>query len=51
MEIKFFVRCITYYEVKRALLVINATRQLANFQQFYNDYEVLFVDDTDLPQR
>jgi tRNA(fMet)-specific endonuclease VapC len=43
-----FLSCITYYEVKRGLLAINATRQLANFQQFYTDYEVLFLDDIDI---
>ncbi|GAA6618434.1 PIN domain-containing protein [Scytonema sp. NUACC26] len=40
-----FLSCITYYEVKRGLLSINATRQLADFHQFCTDYEFLFLDD------
>lgn len=43
-----FLSCITYYEVKRGLLAVNAARQLANFQQFCTDYEVLFLDDIDI---
>lgn len=40
-----FISCITYYEVKRGLLSINATRQLADFHQFCSDYGILFLDD------
>ncbi len=29
-----FISCITYYEVKRGLIAINATRQLAEFNKF-----------------
>jgi tRNA(fMet)-specific endonuclease VapC len=43
-----FLSCITYYEVKRGLLAVNATRQLADFHQFCNDYEVLFLDNIDI---
>jgi tRNA(fMet)-specific endonuclease VapC len=45
---KVFISCITYYEVKRGLLYANATRQLAEFNQFYARYEVLFLDDIDI---
>jgi tRNA(fMet)-specific endonuclease VapC len=40
-----FISCITYYEVKRGLLAINATRQLADFQQFCQIYKILLIDD------
>lgn len=40
-----FISCITYYEVKRGLLAINATRQLADFQQFCQTYKSLLIDD------
>lgn len=40
-----FISCITYYEVKRGLLAINATRQLADFQQFCQTYKILLIDD------
>ncbi|MHC5938414.1 PIN domain-containing protein [Nostoc sp.] len=43
-----FISCITYYEVKRGLLYANATRQLAEFNQFYRKYEVLFLDDIEI---
>lgn len=40
-----FISCITYYEVKRGLLAINATRQLADFTVFCHRYQILFLDD------
>ncbi len=40
-----FVSCITYYEIKRGLLAINATRQLSEFNQFCQRYKILFLDD------
>lgn len=46
-----FISCITYYELKRGLLYANATRQLAEFNQFYSKYEVLFLDDIEIIER
>lgn len=46
-----FISCITYYEVKRGLLYINAMRQIAEFNQFYRKYEVLFLDDIEIIER
>lgn len=43
-----FISCITYYEVKRGLLYANASRQLADFNQFYEKYEILFLDDLEI---
>ncbi|MEH2005017.1 type II toxin-antitoxin system VapC family toxin [Nostoc sp.] len=43
-----FISCITYSELKRGLLYANATRQLAQFNQFYSKYEVLFLDDIEI---
>ncbi|MDZ7954043.1 type II toxin-antitoxin system VapC family toxin [Nostoc sp. DedQUE09] len=40
-----FISCITYYEVKRGLLAINATRQSADFSLFCHRYQILFLDD------
>ena len=45
---EIFISCITYYEVKRGLLVVNATRQLADFNQFCRDYAILFLDDINI---
>ncbi len=46
-----FVNCISYYEIKRGLLSINATKQLADFDQFCQDYNVLFLDDLEIIER
>jgi tRNA(fMet)-specific endonuclease VapC len=43
-----FMSCITYYEVKRGLLAINATRQLAEFNKFCETYKILLIDDLDI---
>jgi tRNA(fMet)-specific endonuclease VapC len=40
-----FISAISYYEVKRGLLYVNATRQLSNFNAFCNRVNLLFVDD------
>jgi tRNA(fMet)-specific endonuclease VapC len=42
---------ITYYEVQRGLLKSNANRKLAWFQQFCQDYPVLFLDDMRIFQK
>lgn len=36
---------ITYYEIQRGLLRSNGTKKLAWFQQFGQDYPILFLDD------
>jgi tRNA(fMet)-specific endonuclease VapC len=46
-----FISCITYYEVKRGLLAVNATRQLADFHKFCSDYEILFLDDIQIMEK
>ncbi|MBD2447928.1 type II toxin-antitoxin system VapC family toxin [Nostoc sp. FACHB-152] len=43
-----FISCITYYEIKRGLLAINATRQLVDFNQFCEIYQVLLIDDLEI---
>lgn len=48
---EIFISCITYYEIKRGLLAINATRQLADFHQFCQDYEILFLDDIEIIEK
>ena len=46
-----FISCITYYEVKRGLLYVNATRQLAEFNQFYQRYQILFIDNIEIIEK
>jgi tRNA(fMet)-specific endonuclease VapC len=48
---EIFISCITYYEIKRGFLAINATRQLADFHQFCKDYEILFLDDIEIIEK
>ncbi len=45
---KVFISCIIYYEVKRGLLALNATRKLAEFQTFFQKYEVLYLDSKEI---
>jgi tRNA(fMet)-specific endonuclease VapC len=45
---EIFISCITYYEIKRGLLAVNAVRQLGGFDIFFRKYEVLFLDDIDI---
>lgn len=46
-----FISCITYYEIKRGLLAVNATRQLAEFNRFCQNYKVLFLDDMQIIEK
>ncbi|MGB3760647.1 MAG: type II toxin-antitoxin system VapC family toxin [Rivularia sp. (in: cyanobacteria)] len=43
-----FISCITYYEVKRGLLALNARRQLAEFETFFQKYEVLYLGNIEI---
>lgn len=42
---------ITYYEIQRGLLSSSATKKLALFQQFCQDYPILFLDDIRIFQK
>lgn len=44
LKIDIFISGITYYEIKRGLLKTNATKKLALFQIFCQDYPILFLD-------
>ena len=44
LEIDIVISGITYYEVKRGILRINATKKLAWFHQFCQNYLILFLD-------
>lgn len=53
LELDIFISGITYYEVQRGLLRSNATKnkKLAWFQQFCQDYPILFLDDLRIFQK
>lgn len=42
------ISCITYYEVKRGLLAVNASRKLSIFNRFCQEVTVLFLDDMEI---
>ncbi|WP_199248075.1 type II toxin-antitoxin system VapC family toxin [[Phormidium] sp. ETS-05] len=44
-EEEVFISCITYYEAKRGLLAVNATRKMSIFSAFCASVEILFLDD------
>jgi tRNA(fMet)-specific endonuclease VapC len=50
-EKKVFISCITYYESKRGLIYLNATRQLTELEQFSNQYKILFLDDMEIIEK
>lgn len=51
LEIDILISGVTYYEVQRGLLRTNATRKLALFEQFCQDYPILFLDDLRIFQK
>jgi tRNA(fMet)-specific endonuclease VapC len=46
-----FISCITYYEIKRGLLSINAVKQLSEFDIFFQKYQTLFLDDLEIIEK
>jgi len=50
-EEELFISCITYYEVKRGLLAVNATRQLSSFNDFCQEVTVVFLDSLEIIER
>ena len=43
--------CITYYEVKRGLLAVNATRKISDFLVLCQEAQVLLLDDLEIIER
>lgn len=39
------ISCVTYFEVKRGLFAVKATKQLERFDNFCRDYQIIFLDD------
>lgn len=49
---QLFISCITYYEVKRGLLYLNATRQLSDFNRLCTSkIKVAFLDDIQIIEK
>ncbi len=41
---KIWISGMTYYEVKRGLIAVNATRQLSDLQKLCDEYQVISID-------
>lgn len=51
LEIDIYISGITYYEIKRGLLRTNATKKMVLFEEFCQDYPILFLDDLNIFQK
>lgn len=51
LKIDIFISTMTYYEIQRGLLKTNATKKMALFQLFCQDYPILFLDDLTIFQK
>ncbi len=50
-EQEIFISCLTYYEIKRGLLAINALNKLSTFQEFCRKYKVLLLDNLQIIEK
>jgi len=39
------ISCITFFEVKRGLFAVKASKQLERFDDFCKDFQIIFLDD------
>jgi tRNA(fMet)-specific endonuclease VapC len=46
-----FVSCLTYYEIKRGLLAVNATSKLSAFYELWKEIRVVFLDDLQIIEK
>lgn len=49
---ELFISCMTYYEVKRGLLYVNATRKLSDFNELCSSqFKVVFLDEIEIIEK
>nr|WP_293086505.1 type II toxin-antitoxin system VapC family toxin [Okeania sp. SIO3B5] len=46
-----YISCITFYEVQRGLLYVNATRKLSTFNRFCQKVTILFLDNLEIIEK
>lgn len=46
-----FISCITYFEIKRGLLAVNAISKLSTFNEFCRKYRVILLDDLQIIEK
>lgn len=44
-EANIFISCITYFEVRRGFLAVDAPQQRERFNKFCQEYPIIFLDD------
>ncbi len=44
-EEKIFISCITYFEIRRGFLAVDAPKQRKKFEEFCQNYPIIFLDD------
>jgi tRNA(fMet)-specific endonuclease VapC len=44
-EVNIFISCITYFEVRRGFLAVDAPQQRERFNKFCQQYPIIFLDD------
>ena len=42
---EIFINCITYFEIKRGFLAVDAPKQRARFDKFYQTHTIILLDD------
>lgn len=42
---RIYVSCITYFEIRRGLLAVDAPKQRERFNQLCQDYQIILLDD------
>lgn len=50
-DMPIFISVITYYEIERGLIAVNATRKLEIFNNFLDKYQILFLDDLNIAKK
>ncbi|NER05737.1 MAG: type II toxin-antitoxin system VapC family toxin [Okeania sp. SIO3C4] len=46
-----YISCISFYEVKRGLLYVSATRKLSQFNEFCQEATILFLDNLEIIEK
>ena len=50
-EQDIYISCISFYEVKRGLLYVNATRKLSQFNEFCQEVTILFLGNLEIIEK
>ncbi len=51
LGVEVFISCITYYEVLRGIIVVNASRKMLMFSEFCQEVTIVFIDNIEIIER